>query len=50
MKTGLFAIGMVAGSVAGIVATTLTMDSMHPGMLARDGRRMARKFKQMTSK
>jgi len=46
---GLFAIGMIAGSIAGAAAATLTVDAMHPGMLIRDGRRMVRRVRQMTN-
>ncbi|MGI6192764.1 MAG: hypothetical protein ACOYI3_04295 [Christensenellales bacterium] len=46
---GWFAIGVMAGSIAGAVAATMTLESMHPGMLAKDGRRMARKIRNMTN-
>ncbi len=46
---GWFAIGVMAGSIAGAVAATVAVESMHPGMLARDGRRMARKVRHMTN-
>jgi len=46
---GWFAIGVMAGSIAGAVAATLALESMHPGMLAKDGRRMARKIRHMAT-
>lgn len=46
---GWFAIGVMAGSIAGAFAATMALESMHPGMIARDGRKMAKKIKHMAT-
>jgi len=44
---GILWIGMAAGGVAGMAAAAALVESMHPGMMARDKKRMMKKAKHM---
>lgn len=44
---GMWLIGMVAGGIAGVAATAAMVESMHPGMMMRDKKKMMKKAKHM---
>ena len=44
---GMLAVGMMVGGIAGAAATAMLVESMHPGMMNRDRKKMMKKAKHM---
>ena len=43
---GLFFLGMAVGCIAGAMGAAAAVEAMHPGTMARDGRRMMKKARR----